>query len=251
MSSLSRALLLGLAATAWPLAAQQPATPPRFEVASIRPNKSPATYPTVTGRSPGRYAITSATLVDLIRDAYSFRWSSVVGGPDWVRLERFDIVATAPGSSYSQHRVMLQPLLAERFALQVHGEIRQLPVYELVKARADGRLGPRLTPSSVDCGQAKCATDTGVSSVRATALPWPQVFAETFSNLDRPVIDRTGLSGPFDVDFRWTPLDASDNRPEQVMLFTAVQEQLGLKLQPAVGPVEVLVIDSAERPTPD
>ena len=229
--------------------AQQPPTPLRFEVASIRPNKSPATYPTVTGRTPGRFAISSATLVDLIVNAYSFRRSSVVGGPDWVRVERFDIVATAPGASLSQHWVMLQPLLAERFALRVHRETRQLPVYELVKARSDGRLGPNLKPSTADCSQLTCLTDTGASSVRSPSLAWPQVVAEAFWNLDRPVIDKTGLSGLFDVDFRWAPLDATDNRPEQAMLFTAVQEQLGLKLQPATGPVEVMVIDSAERPT--
>ena len=85
--------------------AQQPPAPLRFEVASIRPNKSPATYPTVTGRTPGRFAISSATLVDLIVLADSFRRSSVVGGPDWARVERFDIVATAPGALLSQHWV--------------------------------------------------------------------------------------------------------------------------------------------------
>ena len=229
--------------------AQQPPAPLRFEVASIRPNKSPATYPTVTGRTPGRFAISSATLVDLIVNAYSFRRSSVVGGPEWARVERFDIVATAPGALLSQHWVMVQPLLTERFALRVHRETRQLPVYELAKARSDGRLGPNLKPSTADCSHVTCRTDTGAFSVRSPSLPWPQVVAEAFSNLDRPVIDKTGLTGLFDVDFRWAPLDATDNRPEQVMLFTAVQEQLGLKLQPATGPVEVLVIDSAERPT--
>jgi uncharacterized protein (TIGR03435 family) len=228
--------------------AQQPPAPVRFEVASIRPSKSVATYPTVTGRSPGRYAIANATIVNLIVEAYAFRWSSVVGGPDWIHRERYDIVATAPGSSLPQHRLLLQTLLAERFALRVHRETRQLPVYELVKARSNGRLGPNLKPVIADC---KGYTDSGASSLRGRCIPWPDVLANAFWNLDRPVIDKAGLSGSFDIDFRWTPLDASDNRPEQVLMFTAVQEQLGLRLQPSLGPVEVLVIDSVERPKPD
>jgi len=97
-----------------------------------------------------------------------------------------------------------------------------------------GRLGPNLKQSTADCSQVK-----------------PQILDNGFASLDRPLIDKSGLSGLFDINFLWAPLDASDDRPGQVILITAAQDQLGLKVQPAVGPVEQLVIDSAERPTPD
>ena len=225
--------------------AQQP--PPRFEIASIRPSNSDLTYAVVPRKNPDRYALTNASLLDLIRDAYSVRELAVAGGPDWVRRERFDVMAVAPGSQFSQHRLMLQTLLAERFALRVHRETRQVPVYELVKARSDGRLGPKVKRAAADCSEVKCSKmDSGVAALRGTSIPWPQIIANGFASLDRPLIDKSGLSGLFDIEFLWAPLDASDDRPGQVILFTAAQEQLGLKLQPAVGPVEQLVIDSAE-----
>jgi len=97
-----------------------------------------------------------------------------------------------------------------------------------------GRLGPNLKQSTADCSQVK-----------------PQILDNGFASLDRPLIDKSGLSGLFDINFLWAPLDASDDGPGQVILITGAQDQLGLKVQPAVGPVEQLVIDSAERPTPD
>jgi uncharacterized protein (TIGR03435 family) len=223
----------------------------RFEVATIRPSTSVFTYAVVPPRNPGRYALTNASLLDLIRAAYSVRELAVAGGPDWLRRERFDVIATAPASQPSQHRLMLQTLLAERFALRVHQDTRQVPVYELVKARSDGRLGPKLKVTTGDCSQVKCYLDSGAAALRGTSVAWPEILANGFADLDRPLIDKSGLSGSFDIDFSWAPFDTSDNRPEQAIKFTAVQEQLGLKLQPAVGPVELLVIDSAERPTPN
>ena len=97
-----------------------------------------------------------------------------------------------------------------------------------------GRLGPNLKQSTADCSQVK-----------------PQILDNGFASLDRPLIDKSGLSGLFDINFLWAPLDASDDGPGQVILITGAQDRLGLKVQPAVGPVEQLVIDSAERPTPD
>ena len=96
------------------------------------------------------------------------------------------------------------------------------------------RLGPNLKQSTADCSQVK-----------------PQILDNGFASLDRPLIDKSGLSGLFDINFLWAPLDASDDGPGRVILITGAQDQLGLKVQPAVGPVEQLVIDSAERPTPD
>jgi uncharacterized protein (TIGR03435 family) len=156
-------------------AAQQPVL--RFEVASIRPSNSVLTYAVIPRKNPDRYALTNASLLDLIRDAYSVRELDVEGGPDWIRRERFDIMAIAPESQFSQHRLMLQTLLAERFALRVHRETRQLPVYELVKARSDGRLGPNLKPSTADCSQVKCYMDSGVAGLRGTSIAWPQILA--------------------------------------------------------------------------
>ena len=114
-----------------------------------------------------------------------------------------------------------------------------------------GRLGPNLKQSTADCSQVKCYMDSGVAGLRGTSIAWPQILVNGFASLDRPLIDKSGLSGLFDINFLWAPLDASDDGPGRVILITGAQDRLGLKVQPAVGPVEQLVIDSAERPTPD
>jgi uncharacterized protein (TIGR03435 family) len=242
--------------------AQTPASDapkPSFDVAAIKVNKSGnSSWGSNTGRG-GRLTVTNETLLDLIREAYVLQDFQVVGGPGWLSGDRFDIAAKADGNpSDDQMKLMLQSLLAERFHLVVHDETKDLPVYALVRARADGKLGPSLTVSDAECGgpaprPRPCGLhiNTGPkgATIVAVATSMARLAASLSSQLHRIVLDRTVLAGGFDIDLRWTPETAADTSGPS--LFTAVQEQLGLKLESTRGPVDVLVIDRVEPPTPD
>jgi bla regulator protein BlaR1 len=150
---------------------------------------------------------------------------------------------------------MLQNLLRDRFRLVTYTEMQEQPIYALVLARSDQRLGPRLVPSQTDCGsqqvQSKCVmggrfTGSG-GDLKGLGQPLSALATQLRTATDRIVIDRTGLTGRFDFEFAWSTGDLGADAPT---IFTALTERLGLKLEPARGPVEVLVIDSVERPTP-
>ena len=197
----------------------------------------------------------------------------ILGYPDWVEKERFDVTATYNPERQRQVRQMLQTLLDERFSLRVHRETREMPVYELVKTRPDGELGPGLRPSTVDCAptadkRSPCRLDFRPGLVRGAGMGWGngEPLALNIGVWDRPIIDKTGLSGAFDIDLQWTPdpaqardADAAARAAaavaatpgDRVSIFTALQEQLGLRLQPARARLEVLIIDRLERPMPD
>jgi uncharacterized protein (TIGR03435 family) len=276
------------------LAAQSPARGsvdgPRVEVASVKPNSTGRAGPTQIRVLPGgRFVATNVPVGLLIGRAYGVPAYRLVGGPNWLMADAFDIIATANGdlTPAGPQRPLagaLQALLAERFKLIVHTETRQLPAYALVFARDDQRLGPSLTRSErTDCaailaevaaraaggppppplpgGQAPpCGafTSNGLMSLDSATV---SRFTDFLSGeLNRKVFDRTALAGFFNVHLRWTPdpLPAgplpADVPPIDLngpSIFTAVQEQLGLKLQSITGPVDVLVIDSVERPTPN
>jgi uncharacterized protein (TIGR03435 family) len=251
------------------LIAQQPV--PAFQVASIRANTSTETRSSSSVQPGGRYTATNVTIRTLVKSAYGLQQDvQVAGGPRWIETERFDIVAKADGNPSTdvfrdQARMMLRTLLAERFKLSFHRETREVPIYALIVARADGKLGPQLLPSTLT----ECAEKTPPNNNASAPLPCGGGFARAgdlagravaftvltanISNAaDRPVVDRTGLTGTFDWRLRWTPEPLPRAEPlDSVTLFTALQEQLGLKLDSTRGPVEVLVIDSAERPTLD
>ena len=186
--------------------------------------------------------------------------------PDFIAGDRFDIEGVPPPGAEptpDQQKGMLQNLLADRFKLAVRREVREMPIYELVVARSDGRLGEQLTKSSIDCaalratgglpvqmppGQERpCVMMFGPNLLRANGMTIAD-FAEMGLSryVNRPVVDRTKLSGPFQFSVKW----AAETNPEGVSIFTALQEQLGLKLESA-GPVEIVVVDHVERPTPD
>ena len=233
---------------------------PRFEAASVKPNNSPDAG--INNRfSPGRFAYVNTPLDVFISTAYRFPPDRVVGIPDWARREKFDITAThSPQyASFSEQQLaMLQRLLEERFALQTHRETREMPVYELVKVRADG-LGPQLRVSSIDCtsanaDKAQCGTRINSGIIDGKFVRWQMVVAQLPGAVARAVIDKTGLNGTFELKLEWNPNPAAAPAAapgERVDIFTALQEQLGVKLQPARAPLEVLVIDKVERPTPD
>ena len=166
---------------------------------------------------------------------------------------------------------MLRSLLEDRFRLSAHRETRDLPIYALVLARADGRLGPQLRQTTSDyCARLLAAAgkagDTPVppggpvcgmrpggtgNEITAGAMPMNEFARFLNVNVGRTVVDRTGLTGVWDFDLKWSAPNAPTPDPDRPSIFTALQEQLGLRLDAATGPVEVLVIDRVERLIPD
>ena len=251
--------------------------PPRqsFEVASVKPNKSGETTSFLQGRPGGNFAVGNMTLRGLIFFAYGIQGLQLVGAPDWIATERFDITARAaadvpptPIGRISPEALMLRSLLEDRFRLSAHRETRDLPIYALVLARADGRPGPRLRQTTSDycakrleaAGKAGEAVPPGgpvcgmlpsVNELTAGALPMNEFARFLALNTGRLVVDRTGLTGVWDFDLKYSPDNAPNPDPDRPSIFTALQEQLGLRLQATTGPVEVLVIDRVEGLIPD
>jgi uncharacterized protein (TIGR03435 family) len=234
-----------------------------FEVVSVKVRTEAGGGPNTS--SPDRYNRLNTSLRGLVQDAYGLQPYEVAGGPEWATgAVRFDVMAKASSvPTRDQMRLMVQHMLRERFALRTHKETREMPTYVLRIARADGRLGDKLTKTTVDC-----AVAVAECRPRQIARPRPggvqlqyQVkgidsaeFARWLSPyLGRTVIDRTGLKGDFDFDLAFSPGGGNLGAPadENVSIFAALQEQLGLKVDADRGPVEVLIIDSAEMPTPD
>jgi len=291
--------------TAAGLAAHTPQAPPpapAFEVASIKPNNS-GDGRVMMQNQPGRFVATNITLRLLIRNAYQVQDFQITGGPNWLGSDHFDIIAKvpdgtpapqgppAPGSAPSPLQLMLRSLLAERFKLTLHNETKDSPIYALVLARSDGRLGPELKTSEADCnaqfaaGRGRggpmpppgppppgaampCGIRIGPGNMAVGGSPLSQFANSLGMFTGRVVVDRTGLTGNYDFNLTWTP-DQMPQRPPGApadqpvqfngvaidpngpSLFTAVQEQLGLKLDSARGPVELLVIDRADKPVED
>ena len=266
---------------------QTPETP-AFEVASVKPSKSEngrgASFP-----PGGRFTATDLTPRELIALAYDipnpFRNIRISDGPGWIDSARFDIVAKGEANSSPERvRLMLRALLANRFKLVARNQVRERPIYALVLARSDRRLGPQLRRSDLDCAARGNAPLAPIPSDPNVAPPCVMrqspghivASATTMSNFvamglsrfveDRLVVDRTGLTGRFDLSLEWTPASRGFGPPPVLppglpepapphadgpSIFTAVEEQLGLKLQPTTGAVEVLVIEHVEHPTED
>lgn len=261
------------------LSAQAPApqsTTSTFEAASVKPNKSGDPNSMRNLGAGGRMVFTNNSLQQLITAAYEIQPFQLIGGPSWMATHRFDVVATAGANAApAQLNLMMRSLLADRFKLAVHLEKRELPIYALVKAREDGRLGPALKPASVDCGptgRGRGALSPGnapgpVAGCRALISPTGVDFAgQSMGELARvlgmqlrqPVTDKTGLAGGYDLQLSFAPEGgrgpaptAPSSDPNAPSLFTALQEQLGLKLESQRGPMEVVVIERVEQPTPD
>ena len=264
---------------AQPQPAPQPAPQarPTFEVASIKRNVSGDQNSSITQQPGGRIVVTNNTLYNLIRNAYGIQRFELVPGkqvPSWIDSDRWDILAKEPDlAPQSLMQLRLRSLLEDRFKVVARRETREMAIYELVIARSDGQLGPQLKRSGDECERAAkarasgepstlppggfCGTraNNGVVSMRGVPLA---NFVRNMGGLTgRFVIDKTGLTGPYDLDLQWIPDPALGPAAPQgaqgdgASLFTAIQEQLGLKLVATRGPVEVLVLDSAERPTED
>jgi len=233
----------------------------QYEVASIKPNADSDSRVEFRIEADGTLSATGITLKRLLMTAYSAQGFRIVGAPAWVDSSRWDIQAKPDRvASPGQVRPMLRALLEDRFQLRSHSEERELPVYELsvdtkgskLRRIAEGETTPdiRVAPGSIQFTKATAAT-----------------FASQLSYaVGRPVIDKTGLAGEFEFNLKWTPEIGEDGGPtnqglppgtrEQMppptdgpSIFTAIAEQLGLRLRSATGPVRVTVIDAVQRPS--
>jgi uncharacterized protein (TIGR03435 family) len=283
VSLLSVPVLAGLTSAAIPLVGvgPEPDAPVFFEVASVRASTSGDLAQRIQAPPGGGFIATNAQLSLLIQRAYDISEDQLVNAPEWIHSARYDITArldrepASPGRSQPDARSLaLRSLLAERFKLAVHREIREFPIFALVMARGDRQPGPMLKPSSLDCSpegmkaraaarqQGKpaaggCGSVFNIGSISFGGYPLSE-FAKVLSPYEeRTVVDRTGLTGNWDFELRFTPDDVGQPAPGQdppvidpngPSFVTALRDQLGLKLDPAKGPVEVLVVDRVERP---
>lgn len=213
-------------------------------VASVKPNSAVDARGLSEYSPGGRFTATAITVDSLIRSAYRIQGYQLVGAPGWFSTKRYDISAKADESPAPTQQTLLRALLKDQFKLVVHDETREMPVFGLVLSRSDGRLGPKLVKSDSDC--AACGARSNSGSFSGKAVPISQLAASLGFFAGRFVIDRTALTGGYDMELTWTP-DDSDGPS----LFTALQEQLGLKLVPERGPVSVLVVDRAAEPAPE
>ena len=247
----------------------QPVVRPKFdefEVAGIKPAELNATGRYIRMQTTHEFVAWNHALLTLIAAAYNLSPRAVAGGPQWVESEHFNIVAKAPNEirpNLDEQMTMLRRLLADRFKLEVHREMREMAMFALTVARS----GPKLKPSteSVDANPQGPPPLIFAVSPELVKLPGRNATMGELASvmqrsaLDHPVVDRTGLTGRYDFDLEFAPDDslfggALGNGSEtsgKPGLFSAMQQQLGLRLESTRGPVEVLVIDHAERPVSD
>jgi bla regulator protein blaR1 len=265
------------------LSAQAPAAT-AFEVASVKPNKS-GDGRVMLGLQPGgRFNATNVPLRLLIRQAFNVQEFQIVGGPDWLGSDRFDVAAKAPEGEFTADlmRPMLRALLVERFQLAFHNETREMPIYALAKARADGKLGPSMTPAAMDCAavmrgrrgggpppappqpgqKMECGFMIGPGRMNAGGMPMTSLAQSLSPMVGRIVLDKTDLTGSYDFELTYSPEGLAGlppllngapppADPNAPTIFTALQEQLGLKLDSQRGPVDVVIIDRVEQPVAD
>jgi uncharacterized protein (TIGR03435 family) len=273
-------LVLTMTSTAALLAqAPQGTTPPAFDVATVKPSADTTAFSFSMVQPGGRYIGQNMSLRLLIKTGYGVHDSQIIGGPSWIDSDRWDINAKAEGykdatTFRDQARLMVRPLLADRFKLVMHHEQRELPVYALVLAKANGEFGPNLRPNDGrDCDKpmplmnaAEGAAEPSVPmacggdlfnprhlEARAMTLNY-MLIGLGRTSIDRPVVDHTGLTGKFDWEVQWVPDDLRTDlvtRPEGPSIFEAFRQQLGIKFEPTRDLVDVLVIDRAERPQAD
>jgi uncharacterized protein (TIGR03435 family) len=222
---------------------------PQFEVASVRPSPPGNVNGGSGGHSgKGRLAMNNVTLKRCIIGAYGIGPNEIAGGPDWLDTDHFDIAAKAEKPvGDSELMLMLRELLSQRFKLTLHRETRSSRVYVMEL----GKNGPKLVKSAA--GESSTLNGRGSIVAKATTM---KSFASILSRqMDYPVVNQTGLDGSFDLKLEWTPESTSTGGPNRdstdrgPSIFTAIQEQLGLRLRSEKAPVEVLVIDHAEKPT--
>lgn len=254
---------------------------PQFEVASIKPAAADARGQFIRMALGGRLNVTNMPVKELMVIAWRIQPYQITGGPPWMETARYDITAKPEnGSKQSDLPAMLQSLLEDRFQLKIHHETKELGIYELVVANKNGKLGPRLKaskdggctqfdptkppprpepgkPIALGCG----GLMGGPGKIMAAGAPIANITPMLSRILGRTVEDHTNLTGKFDINLEWTPdesqalqfpLDGPKPPPLDCSgpsIFTALEDQLGLKLESRKGPVDVIVIDRVERPS--
>jgi uncharacterized protein (TIGR03435 family) len=248
------------------LSAAAAAQSPSFEATSIKPNNSGENFISVRLVPGGSVRAINATLESVITTAWQIPDFELAEVPGWAKSERWDIEAKGSGDTPPPETLdKLKSLLADRFHLRVHKETREIPVYALLIAKGGAKLPPAReecfdpkagipppSPAARPCGGFNRGSNQLLGAADTTAN-LAQVLAKA---LGRSVIDKTGLTGTFDVTLKWTPDEllqsgAGPANNEAGSIFTALQEQLGLRLESQRGPVSVLVIDSVDRATPN
>ena len=256
-----------------PVASTAPTDPnvrlPEYDVASVKKNKSNDGMMRVMN-TPDGFSCANVPLQTLISNAYGIRQDLISGGPGWVDSTGFDVEAKVAGTDMEafkkltprQRNALLQALLADRFKLKLHHETKVLPMYDMVVAKGGLKLKPLapMQPPAADAPRDLDATNhrgmmtMGPGMLKGHGLTVTAVANNLSYVVHSTVVDKTGLTGDYDFDLKWTPEDAgppSDNGSAEssASIFTAVQEQLGLKLQATKGPTDTLVIDHAELPS--
>jgi uncharacterized protein (TIGR03435 family) len=254
------------AVSASSLLAQSPASRPKFdafEVATVKPvDPEPNSGRYIKMQGTNRFVEKAYTLKLLIAAAYDLNPRTVSGGPPWISSDHYDILAITPGEvrpTHDEQMSMLRSLLADRFKLAFHREQKVFSIYELELAKD----GPKLKPTASRPDEPAVVGPGVVYPGERVVLPGRNATMEGFVSLlqrailDRPVVDKTGLSGRYDFDLEWAPdetqfgsdLPPSSPASASPPLFEAIQQQLGLKLEATRGPVAALVVDTAERPS--
>src|ERR1043166_655179 len=264
------------------LSAQTPR--PGFDAVSVKVNTAKG-GPSRVATFPTRFSAVNATLHMLVRYAFNVPDYRLSGGPNWMDSDRFDIEGAAGRTAdFEEIRAMTRTVLEDRFKLRSHVEQRDQPIFVLTVARRDGKLGDQMTPAGEECkpitppagappppppppggaaaGAPRCPSMRGIGAISGRKLAMPLLVSTLSNYLNRRIVDRTNLTGTFDLDLRWTPDDLSvapgtapfpefPFDPNGPSLATALQEQLGLKFESSRGPVDVLVIDAVEKPSSD
>jgi uncharacterized protein (TIGR03435 family) len=252
-----------------------------FEVASIKPSEGDGRMVRIQMAPGGRYTASGVNVKMLIQQAFDIRDYQILGGPAWMSSTPFDINAKAedPNVTRDQVRQMLQSLLAERFQMKFHRETRELPIYSLLVGKNGHKLqlSENQPSPEASASQSRAGTSTGSASgargnatmmsigrgqLNAQSAPMTAFVNMLAQQLGRPVLDKTDLKGNYDIKLEWTPDESSRTLPGTAggdappagdtsgpSIFTAIQEQLGLRLASDRGPVEVLVIDTLEKPS--
>ena len=246
---------LAVCVLATTLGAQQ-TPPPAFEVASIRRNTVDKGIP-FNAPPPDGINLINRPVESLVRSAYDVPFFRIVGMPEWANGESYDVIAKAARPiTAEERRLMLRSLLIDRFGLKTHLEMREQTVYVMTRVRPDGPPGPGLKPRP-ECAQSDPPCTSGGSAIPpAGRLSLSAATIDVLASglvssvLESTVVNESKLDGRFDIELSWRPdsvtADANDRRPS---FFTAMEEQLGLKLTAQRRPVEVLVIDALQRPT--
>ncbi len=217
---------------------------PAFDVVSIKPNKSGAAS-SETETTPGRITILNATPMSLLLRAFGVSTFQIVGGPDWIRTERYDVIGTVPGGRVlndQDRQIFFEKMLAERWQLRYHRETRNLRVYSLVNNGS--KLVQHTGPGEYGMKVERAGPQVILRSTRGNMQRLTEILGGFVGNV---VTNNTGLGGEYDFTLEWLQdAGATDSGPS---LFTALREQLGLRLESAEKPAPVIVVDQIERPT--